>query len=427
VGNVQSGKTYHEINYCYSSKYPVIFIVRNINADQLQLKNRFNEHAISNVHLLKTCADPLECLQTKGVLITLCNQKQVTKILTLINGFNKPYNVCIDEIDYSIKSHNESSQLDKLLSELKSKANFVLGATATPIALFTSEKKDFQIKKVPPQKNYHGIETLDVQFVESCILRSESDFPSCDMEAMDTIYEHILEKDRAVLLHTVVKDRTCQYKIQQYLTKWYPQITTLVYNGDGIKVICTHRGCIPFTEHKMMNCYNQLINKYYILEENGTVIHYFQNYSISEVLQLFVNDHYNHTHISIISGHLASRGISFVSSDYSLHLTDQYLYVSKKTHGENLLQSLRILGCYERTSGPLTLWCSEKTWKAVLLQNKLINQLTENLHGCNWKQKITEIKIHPPNRALTRRKLCNYRFRKEFIEINFDENKNDSN
>ena len=37
IGHVQSGKTIEEINYCYSSvnrKIPVIFIVRNITADQ---------------------------------------------------------------------------------------------------------------------------------------------------------------------------------------------------------------------------------------------------------------------------------------------------------------------------------------------------------------------------------------------------------
>ena len=45
VGNIQSGKTNELINYCYTSvnyyKIPVIFILRNIKADLLQLLNRF--------------------------------------------------------------------------------------------------------------------------------------------------------------------------------------------------------------------------------------------------------------------------------------------------------------------------------------------------------------------------------------------------
>ena len=45
IGHVQSGKTIEEINYTYQSinqNIPVVFIVRNITADQLQLKDRFN-------------------------------------------------------------------------------------------------------------------------------------------------------------------------------------------------------------------------------------------------------------------------------------------------------------------------------------------------------------------------------------------------
>ena len=189
----------------------------------------------------------------------------------------------------------------------------------------------------------------------------------------------------------------------------YPELTVLTYNGDGIKVICKNRNNTPFAERKTLNNYRQLINKYFIIDEGTYLIHYFQNYSISEVLQLLVDDpEHNHSHISIISGHLASRGISFVSTDYSLHLTDQYLYAAKNTHGENLLQSLRILGCYSDNI-PLTLWCSEKTWKAINVQNKIINNLVTGVNGSrNWMAKIKEIQINRPNRPLSRPRLCNY-------------------
>ena len=47
IGHVQSGKTNEEINYCYRSvhdyRVPVVFIVRNIKADQLQLRDRFSK------------------------------------------------------------------------------------------------------------------------------------------------------------------------------------------------------------------------------------------------------------------------------------------------------------------------------------------------------------------------------------------------
>ena len=46
VGHVQSGKTNEELNFVYASvnnQLPVIFVVRNIRADQLQLVARIEE------------------------------------------------------------------------------------------------------------------------------------------------------------------------------------------------------------------------------------------------------------------------------------------------------------------------------------------------------------------------------------------------
>jgi hypothetical protein len=66
------------------------------------------------------------------------------------------------------------------------------------------------------------------------------------------------------------------------------------------------------------------------------------------------------------------------------------------------------LGCYN-DDGPLTLWCSEKTWNSILSQNKIINNLVEGLdNSSNWMAKIKEIQIKKPNCPLTRPKLCNY-------------------
>ena len=411
VGYVQSGKTIEEINYCYRSiheyQVPVIFIVRNITADQLQLRSRFNKSGLE-IKLLNTLTQDkaIEFMESLGVIILLCNEWQLQKIRRIINLFTGKYNLCIDEVDFSIKSKDLISPIDTLLKDIKKKANHILGATATPFALFSSEKSLSKVRRIKPNENYRGIETLNVNYVDSCIIRSEDDFPLCDMGAMDTIYESFNLKDHGVILHTVVKERENHYKIQRYLSHVYPNMTVVVYNGDGIKIICKHRNNKPFADSKELNGYRQLINRYNLLDDN---IHYFQNYSISEVLQLLVDDpEYNHTHISIISGHLASRGISFVSTDYSLHLTDQYYYASKSAHGENLLQSLRILGCYQDTA-PLTLWVSKKTWKSIELQNKIINNLVNGVdNSMNWMAKIKEVSINKPNRKLTRPNLCNY-------------------
>ena len=405
VGHVQSGKTIEEINYCYTSvtkyKRPVIFIVRNITADQLQLRARFLEHTKIKVELLSlvTTQQAVACMETAGVIILLCNTHQLFKMKQIVQMFSGEYHVCIDEVDFSIKSRNLLSTIDMHLKFIKQNASHILGATATPCALFFTDRTLSRVKAIQPNKRYRGIESLSVNFVDSCIIRKESDFPLCDMAAMDTIYDDFMGRPRGFILHTVVKEKENHYKIQEYLAQTYEDLTVIVYNGDGIKVYRKSHG--PLAEHKTLNKFNQLVCKY----DRAGDYHHFHRWAISDVLQLFVDD----SHIAVVAGHLAARGISFVSSDYRLHLTDQYFYAARNTHGENLLQSLRILGCYS-DSAPLRLWCSERTWDAIISQNKIIRNIVEGIHDSrNWMADLKSIQITTrPKNPLTRPKLCNY-------------------
>jgi len=398
IGHVQSGKTAEEINYCWDSvksqEIPVVFVVRNITADQLQLRARFKPFDI-NVKTLSSLniESAAKFMETPGVLILLCNKFQIYKMKKVLQLYRGEYNLCIDEVDFSIKSKDNKSKVDQLLLELKESAKGILGATATPIALFN----DFsitKIKKMVPGKNYCGIETIKVNYLTPNITNE----PLTDAESIELIYNSLLEKDHAILLHNVNKTRKYHKKLLHLLSDIYPQFTVLTYNGDGIKVLCKNRPELPFCKKKSINNYGQMINKYYHLGE----IHLFENFSISEVLQVLKDDLvWNHTHISIIAGNLASRGITFVSSDYSLHLTDQYFHVNS-SHGENMLQSLRLLGCYT-DSVPLTLWCTEKNWKCILEHNLIINKLvTEINESKEWIFKLQQVNIIKPENPFTR-------------------------
>lgn len=405
VGHVQSGKTYEEINYCYKSvknqHLPVIFITRNIIADQLQLMSRVKEQ---NPELLITTlssldvARAIEFMNKKAILVVLCNHHQLYKTTMILNEYNGRYNVCIDEIDFSIKTKNVTSKIDIHLHFIKTNATSILGATATPVAVFSNEKTVDEIRYLKPNKRYHGINDLNVEFIDSDSFE--------DLSAIDTVYSAFLEKSNGVLLHSVTKKKHQQYFLMNTIHTRFPSITIVVYNGDGIKVICQHT--IPFQKKKSVNSYGQNIQRYHVIKN----VHFFEKYSISEVLQLLVDDpNQQHTHISIIAGYLASRGISFVSKDYSLHLTDQFFSPGKNTHGENYLQSLRILGCYQ-TRSQLTLWCSERTWKAINDHNKIINDLVKSVsHDREWITNIKNIFIQPPHSPLTRTNV-NPRIRK---------------
>ena len=90
VGHVQSGKTNEEINYCYSSinnGYPVIFLVRNIRADQLQLSMRisqFNETIDTPLKVKILSHGSVEqiakSMEINSIIIVLCNRIQLKKM-----------------------------------------------------------------------------------------------------------------------------------------------------------------------------------------------------------------------------------------------------------------------------------------------------------------------------------------------------------
>jgi len=412
VGHVQSGKTNEEISYIHASVnsgLPVIFLVRNIKADQLQLVSRIMEYNKTKdlplrVKILSQCTieQIVKVLQQKQVIILLCNRFQLQKMKQVLQIYQGDYNLCIDEVDFSIKTKNLESSSDYLLDQIKKGANHILGATATPVAVFTTQRDVCKIVKLKSSKGYHGIESLNINLVDNCV----SVDPRSDQFTINQIYSSLLQKDRAVLLHTVTKKRKNQINLMNYISNIFPQFTYVIYNGDGIRVVCKTKN-ILFTKSKTVNKYSQFILKYHVLE-NGD--HFFENYSISEVLQLLVNQG-DIKFISIIAGNLASRGISFVSTDYSLHLTDQYYNSGLQTHGENYLQALRILGCYNDNL-PLTLWCNERCWKNIVQHHNLINELVNKTHNdSQWLSKIKEILILKPDSPLTRPALTT-KFRK---------------
>jgi len=319
-----------------------------------------------------------------GVIIVLCNHVQLQKLNDNLTG---KYNLCIDEVDFSIKSKNFSSKIDRLVYSLKKSANHILGATATPFAVLSSEKMLDKVKKLPLRSNYKGITDIKVNYIEPIIIKNVNRFPVCDHYAIKKVYSNCLSKNRCVLLHTVVKEKIFQKSLFDYLSLRWSLFTLVIYNGDGI-----------FVKSNKKDPYFKVSKKYFINDEQ---VHVFKDHSISQVLQLLKDD----THISIISGHLASRGISFVSTDYSVHLTDQYFHPGKSTHGENLLQSIRLLGCYN-DSVELTLWCSKEVFEQIHEQYNFINNIINNCQNSKqWIEKIKGISLQKPSRALTRPKL----------------------
>ncbi|NDE05601.1 MAG: hypothetical protein EB003_13335, partial [Flavobacteriia bacterium] len=136
------------------------------------------------------------------------------------------------------------------------------------------------------------------------------------------------------------------FKAQADLGKSHPKLATIVYNGDGISF---RQGRTSFKERTTISSCLQK------LKDNGGVAKY--------------------PHIMIFAGDLAGRCISFVSEDYTWHLSDQRLLISSSCDEPELIQKIRLCGVYN-DEVPLKLYTTKKTIaelrKAYLRQEEII-------------------------------------------------------
>ena len=113
-------------------------------------------------------------------------------------------------------------------------------------------------------------------------------------------------------------------------------------------------------------------------------------------------------HINIVTGRLGSRGTNFVSTpDYKWHLTHELLQLSTSASSDDLIQSIRLFGCYN-DSIPLVLGAHQKEINnlrdAYKTQKTLLDGAVEQDED---ELMIDAIPKVPINKAyLPGRKLC---------------------
>ena len=412
AGDVQSGKTNEMLGYCWWSifvaKNPVIILVRNFKIDLEQLVERvdiFNNSIIGrkniSFHLNIECANKATQFRRKYILAGLANFSQVGKIWELVKEAKKSYHLCLDEADYAVKSINNNSRLENKLKYLEKYSIHTLRATATQLAVIIARRDLTKILKMKQPSNYFGINNITPVYIKYPKNLKVSKTPHLDPN-IDIIYNKFIQKDKGILLHLVTKTKVCHTILLNEISYRFPKLTVISYNGDGVCIRTNsnhddHYLALPFDIGKSYKVIEVKRNS------GDYKVHSFKGYLINEIIQLLKDDTQQHCHISIISGNMTSRGISVVSSDYKWHLTDQYFNPSDFAHGETIIQSLRLLGCYNDKT-ELTLWCTRQTWLDIKEQYKILNKCIDICKITNEKayKQIQTITITKPRRKLTR-------------------------
>lgn len=374
-GHVQSGKTNFIIcssMMCLSVGFSIVIILRNTKADHEQMYKRLTDFKESierfenrpEFNIIRNGKHSSSIDKTR-IFLVLCNEISTEKIVEYFKDSKKngKYVLIIDEVDYVDSSIN--LQKNKNIKILKDNAHCVFGVSATIMDPIGKEKdiipKDIILLTTPIK--YIGIDNLSiVEISDKCVYSSkdESDLFANDLELNDFICcfskqkvkKYISEESIPnICLINICRSKNPYIILQQKISKLYPNLTTIVYNGDGI------------------------------IYRKGN-LHEIYKYSISSFLQKLKDNGgiTKHPNIIIFAGELSGRGISFVSDDYIWHLTHQRLLVSKDCDEPELIQKIRLCGLYNNSNRELLLYSTKK-----ILDDLVIAYFKQEEILCNLK------------------------------------------
>jgi len=441
MGAVQSGKTKFIISYSYRSYLDgisTVILVLPTNENEQQIRDRFDckeyekhmrglgltpidlpqpIHATSDPNELENLLDGTE----PGIVILLCNPSKMKRLTDIIFETDRcHYNLVIDEIDSFYKSKSDRKFHDPFFS-LIDNAKSVIGVTATIFDVVLPTRSQFVTNKnmylLDIPDDYKGFSNLE--FVEIGDTTFENDRLSNDW--IDEYYDDLSRQSPyklddgeihpIICLHKVERININQTDLQIYFKNRIPNFVSIVYNGKGIYL------------------YNDKLIEYETLMINGVVgkqqdgIFYFNHLSVNTVLGWLRTEENPPSHIMIISGKMADRGISFVSSCYKWHLTHEMMILSETSTAGSLLQSLRICGRY-KDSIPLCLITTQKIYDDCSKSNKIqdtIYSKSKELKESYMNECIGEIKFDIEVKMKGRRLAVN-----PYKKIKIDKTPNDT-
>lgn len=417
-GDVQSGKSevlaMIAIYLTIIRGENVILIFRNINADYEQFASKMqkifkdfkdfaefecdiaddNDDIFDRWPRLLFTNSTLDAVERRVVggrvvgnfVMTLMQQNHLDKACNaLLNeGTGVPFNVLIDEVDQNL--YSQGTICNQKLDALVDAASTITGVTAT--AWDVMDDRRFSCSHVyilPRPPTYKSIEDLKVVYIQkkpknvrtkntdAAITPLQQD---PDLRSILAIYADakgfpsIRMKPMGLL--KVESTKAGQIMLAQDIHREFPNcFATLIYNSESISVFHPsiaqriQRLAQSFPDDKWLHRLRPKISA------NGHVS--FTRKSIRHVLQFF-KDHAWGYRLLIISDLICSRGLNIVSDDYQWHLTFEVLRISKTTRISNMMQDLRILGCFNDDM-PLTLYCEEDVHHQLIVESKAMNEM----------------------------------------------------
>jgi hypothetical protein len=326
-GHIQSGKTAEIFkiaqNPMYEGIHKVIVIQNSILVLQQYLA-RFKEQGLA--HRVAVVDSQSEQSEHKDIVLLMNNKFRYAHFVNMRHNNNKTseknkkFVLIIDEADQCIQSKNI-----RALTEEK-EATHIYYVTATPKCREFSQPDYFhEIKRLDVAPEYKGLEHIHIQYAQSI-----------DPE------EHVTRfvQDPKIATGMMLVNSFSKVAIMRtHAAEWsqmYPEVPVVVVTAKKSIFLAG-------VESKLGK----------------------------RSVQKIIDAHMHFPKILFIANRLSMRGLSYVSSDYTRHLTHQFSHF-KYTHVSNALQKMRLLGKYADTT-PLRLIVPENNHAKI---NSMFRALT---------------------------------------------------
>ena len=378
-GLVQSGKTEYMIClmlYMLMCGKSVVVVLRNIDDDRVQFSKRYLEFKKRYIkyfpelndivffdNILKYKVGRSFALETPKIFVLLDNNSNIKKMNEILIENYIRYVTIFDEADYVDSGKGLKS---KQYNILKMRSSKIFWVSATIMDMLSKEEgisgENIIFLRPSDSDNYKGIinSRIGMKTIPDSKYVGEIDE---DVFELNPYFDTFLGeyKCKEVYSYEYSKNSTSHpniclvnlshcieplEKAQIRIARTHPELSVIVYNSTGLVF---QKGDTKIRGENVMNSYGEKcknVSRFLqYMKENGGVKEY--------------------SHIIIMSGYMAGRGISFVSDDYQWHITDEYLVMSKTADEPELIQKVRLQGIY-KDNIPLTLYTTEDVQKDLL-------------------------------------------------------------
>ena len=375
------------------------------------------------------------------MVISIANNHQLTKITNALNNIASPvvsdlrgprssrFVLCIDEADANMVGNDEVAFRKKLLSIVdQSKRSYAVTATTFDL-LFTQEKIESSntIVLKPEPGRYKGLRQIELYCLseEATPANNKNPFlendpslePFLEFYTNKTPKGYDFPKSRqanptdshpVIVLIKTTHLNACQDKLANLIRDSKilgPVWSTVVYNGKGITV--SHPGITSM----------EISGKTGVQKSDG--FFHFSSLAIKDALQYFYDLRMSGgrvSNIAVISGDMADRGISFVSTNYKWHLSHMYYVPPKNSSIAQIIQAVGRLNGNFDDDVPLRLTAPSKIIdnlvRGIQIQEEAIRRATK-MTGMKLCDSINSLTFNVGKMPSGKLGRCNNKFAKE--------------